>query len=317
MTTPKRVVLLLNPTSGKGRATAAAPVAIARLQERGHQVVQVVGSDAADALARLRAAIAEAPTDAVVACGGDGTVHLCLQAVAGSDVPLGILPCGTGNDSAMLLGLPKDPLAGADVIADALAAGRSRDVDAGHAVSADGIQRWFLGVLSSGFDSMVNERANTMTWPSGQARYVRAILAELRVFKPVPYEMVLDEGLDTEIRQEKRGMLVAVGNGVSYGGGMKVCPSALIDDGFLSVTFLDELSTPTFLRVFPTVYNGTHVKRAEVHVHSATTVRLDAPGQVAYADGERIGPLPVEIRVMPHAVRLLVSPDAAQEPSGA
>ena len=101
-------------------------------------------------------------------------------------------------------------------------------------------------------------------------------------------------------------MLVAVGNGTQYGGGMKVCPSALLDNGLLSVTFLDELPTRTFLRVFPTVFRGTHVTRPEVHEHTATTVRLDAPGQVAYADGERVGPLPVEVAIDAGAVRLLV-----------
>jgi diacylglycerol kinase (ATP) len=302
-----RVVLLLNPTSGKGRAAQSAPVAVARLQDRGIEVVQVVGHDAEDARARVRAAIEAAPTAGVVACGGDGTVHLCLQEVAGTEVGLGIVPAGTGNDSAKHLGLPADARAAADVIADAVLAGRVREVDAGFAVSADGVQRWFLAVMSSGFDSLVNERANTMTWPSGQARYLRAILAELRVFKPVPYLMVLDEGTDAEVRVEQRGMLVAVGNGTSYGGGMKVCPGALIDDGRLAVTFLGELSTPTFLRVFPTVYKGTPIERPEVAEYAARTVSLDAPGQVAYADGERIGPLPVAVRVEPGAVRLLVA----------
>jgi diacylglycerol kinase (ATP) len=302
-------VLLVNPTSGRGDASTAAPIAARRLRERGHDVVQVAGVDAEDALARLRAAVAEAPTSAVVACGGDGTVNLCLQVVAGTDLALGILPFGTGNDSATQLGVPRDAAAAADVVADALAEGRRRVVDAGRAVSADGVDRWFLAVLSSGFDSLVNERANVMTWPKGQARYLRAILAELRVFKPVPYVMVLDAGTAHEVRQEKKGMLVAVGNGTQYGGGMKVCPGALMDDGLLAVTFLDELSTPTFLRVFPRVYKGTHVARPEVHEHAATTVSLDAPGQVAYADGERIGPLPVDIRVVPGAVRLLVPPE--------
>jgi len=87
---------------------------------------------------------------------------------------------------------------------------------------------------------------------------------------------------------------------------MKVCPGALPDDGLLSVTFLDELPTATFLRVFPSVYKGTHVTRTEVHEHTGLTVRLEAPGQVAYADGERIGPLPVEVGVAPGAVALLV-----------
>jgi diacylglycerol kinase (ATP) len=306
-----RVVLLLNPTSGKGRASASAPVAVAALQDRGFDVVQVVGHDAEDAAARLRRAVGDAPTAAVVGCGGDGTVNLCLQAVAGTDVPLGIVPAGTGNDVATHVGMPKGAAEAAAVIADALTAGRRRVVDAGRAVSADGVDRWFLGVLSSGFDSMVNERANVMTWPSGQARYLRAILAELRSFRAVPYVMVVDEGLPTELREEKTGMLVAVGNGTSYGGGMRVCPGALMDDGLLSLIFLDEVSTPRFLRVFPRVFKGTHVEIPEVHEHVARTVRLDAPGQVAYADGERIGPLPVEVRVVPAAVSLLVPPSGA------
>ena len=309
-----RVVLLVNPSSGKGRASKAAPIAVQRLQERGFEVVTVIGSDYDDALERLRRAVAEEPTAAVVSCGGDGTVHLCLQVVAESGVPLGILPAGTGNDNASMHGAGKDLDATASALADALAVGRIRTVDAGACIAADGEERWFLGVLSSGFDSMVNERANRMTVPPGQSRYIAAILAELRVFKAVPYVMVLDEGTESSTRVDKRGMLVAVGNGWQYGGGMKVCPGAEFDDGLLSVTFLDELSTPTFLRVFPKVFAGTHVSRPEVHEHTARTVRLEGPGQVAYADGERIGPLPVEIRVVPGAVRVLVPSTEASAP---
>lgn len=301
-----RILLLLNPSSGKGRASLSAPLAEQRFQQRGLIVEQVLGSDFYDALARLRAAVEADPPDAVVACGGDGTVHLCLQAVAGTGVALGMLPFGTGNDNASFHGMPSDPVAAADAIVDALLSGRPKVVDAGRAVSVDGVDRWFLGVLSSGFDSMVNERANRMTWPKGNARYLAAILAELRTFKAVPYVMELDAGTESASRVEKRGMLVAVGNSTQYGGGMQVCPGALADDGLLSVTFLDELSTPTFLRVFPRVYKGTHVERPEVHEHTAVSVRLEAPQQVAYADGERIGPLPVDIRVVPGAVRLLV-----------
>jgi diacylglycerol kinase (ATP) len=306
MTTGPRVLVLVNPSSGRGRASLAAPVVVQRLQEHGHHVVQVVGSGFDDALARLREEIDAAETAAVIACGGDGTVHLCLQAVAGTDVPLGLVAAGTGNDNATMHGAGPDVATSAEALARAITTGRVRTVDAGRASSADGVARWFLGVLSSGFDSQVNERANAMSWPHGQARYLAAILAELRVFRPIPYEMVLDEGLATEERVAKRGMLVAVGNGWMYGGGMRVCPGAAVDDGLLAVTFLDEISTPTFLRVFPSVFKGTHVERPEVHEHSAVTVRLSAPGQVAYADGERIGPLPVSIEVVPRAVRLLV-----------
>jgi diacylglycerol kinase (ATP) len=301
-----RVVLVVNPASDKGRAPRAAPSVVQAFQDRGFEVVTVIGSSFEDALERLRAAVAAAPTRAVISCGGDGTVHLCLQVVAGTDLPLAMVAAGSGNDNATMHGSPADPGEAARLLADALVNDRIAEVDAGFAVSADGVERWYLGVLSSGFDSLVNERANAMSRPSGHSRYLVAILAELRVFKAVPYVMVLDEGLVSESRHEKRGMLVAVGNGSQYGGGMKVCPNASFDDGALSVTFLDELSTATFLRVFPTVYKGTHIRRPEVHEHTASTVRLDAPGQVAYADGERIGPLPVEIRVVPRAVRILV-----------
>ena len=301
-----RVTLLVNPTSRKGRAGAAAPHVAARLRERGHEVSQVQGTDAEHAVGILREVVDAGGADAVVACGGDGTVHLALQVLAGSGIPLGIAALGTGNDSATLLGVPTDPRAAADVVADALDEGRVRVVDAGRATSADGVQRWFLGVMSSGFDSVVNERANQMTWPSGQARYLRAILSVLRTFTPIPYEMVLDEGLDTEVRHTGLGMLVAVGNGSQYGGGMKVCPGARMDDGLLAVTFLDGLTKTRFLRVFPTVFSGRHVEQPEVHEHVARTVSLSAPGQIAYADGERIGPLPVRIEVVRDAVRLLV-----------
>jgi len=301
-----RVLMLVNPTSGKGRASSGAPAAEARLRERGLEVVHIQGVDAEHAMTSLREELDAAPAAGVVACGGDGTVHLVLQVVAGSGVPMGILPLGTGNDSANLFGVPKDPVQAADLIADCLLSGTSRTVDVGRAVTADGVDRVFLAVLSSGFDSMVNERANTMTWPTGQARYLRAILAELRSFKPVPYRMVIDEGLASQHVHEGTGMLVAVGNGTQYGGGMKVCPGALPDDGLLSITFLDELPTATFLRVFPSVYKGTHVSRPEVHEHTGVTVSLDAPGQVAYADGERLGPLPVQVGVQPGAVQLLV-----------
>jgi diacylglycerol kinase (ATP) len=240
--------------------------------------------------------------DALVACGGDGTVHLALQAVAGTQTPLGVVPLGTGDDNARLLGIPRGDLGAA---ADVIAHGTVRTWDAAEVVAADGERRWFLGVLSSGFDSLVNERANRMSWPKGQARYLVGIVAELRTFRPVPYRVVLD---GTEIRG--LGMLVAVGNGSSYGGGMQVCPGAQPDDGLLDLTWLHELGKPTFLRVFPRVYKGTHVEHPAVSTHRVTRITLDAPGQVAYADGERIGPLPIEVTVRPGALRVLVPKDA-------
>jgi diacylglycerol kinase (ATP) len=173
-------------------------------------------------------------------------------------------------------------------------AGTTRAVDLGR---ADG--RWFAGVLGSGFDSMVNERANRMSWPTGRSRYNLAILAELRVFRPVPFVLELDGE-----RWETEAMLVAVGNGSSYGGGMRVCPDARLDDGLLDVTVLGPISKPEFLRVFPSVYKGTHVHHRAVTVRRARTVVLSSPGVTAYADGERVAALPVRCDAVPAALQV-------------
>jgi len=306
--TSASVVLLANPASGRGRSVTAAQTTAQRLRSFGIDATVITGSSVDDAQARLADALHDHSPVAVIACGGDGTVSMCLQAVAGTGIALGILPVGTGNDNATSLGVPTDPVEAADLIADVIARGSYVIVDAGKATAADGVSRWFLGVLSSGFDSSVNARANAMTWPAGQARYLAAIVGELRVFKAVGYQLVLDEGLPSETHIAKPGMLVAVANGRQYGGGMQVAPDALMDDGLLDITFLDELSTPTFLRVFPTVYKGTHVRRAEVHQHRATTLTIDAPDQTAYADGELVGPLPVHVEIAPGAVRVLARP---------
>ncbi len=294
---PRRVVLLINPTSGRGRGGRNAPLAADRLRARGVHVVEVCGQSADESFELARQALDEG-ADALVACGGDGTVHLALQLVAGTETPLGIIPVGTGDDNARTLGLP---LADAEAAADIVASGHVRTVDAGRISAADGVQRWFLGVMSSGFDSAVNERANTISWPKGQARYLVSILGELRVFKPLPYTVVIDD-----VHHDGKAMLVAVGNGVSYGGGMKVCPSAIVDDGELSVLFLAELGKPTFLRVLPKVFSGTHVTHPAVTEYSGRRIHLDAPDQIVYADGERVGPLPADIEVAPGAVRVIV-----------
>jgi len=144
---------------------------------------------------------------------------------------------------------------------------------------------------------MVNERANRMSWPRGRSRYNLAILAELRTFRPIPF--VLDFDGDT---WHTEAMLVAVGNGPSYGGGMMVCPDARLDDGHLDVTVLGPMSKPEFIRVFPTVYKGTHVGHPAVTVRQARSVTLTAEGVTAYADGERVSVLPVTCAAVPGAL---------------
>ena len=146
---------------------------------------------------------------------------------------------------------------------------------------------WFAAILSTGFDSIVNEKANTMSWPKGPMKYNAAIAIELPRFKPRHYEITLD---DRTISTE--AMLIAVSNGRSYGGGMLVCPAANICDGLFDVMVLHPVSTVEFIKVFPRVFAGTHVSHPAVEIVRSRTVRIESKA-VAYADGERIGQLPI------------------------
>jgi diacylglycerol kinase (ATP) len=288
------LAVLVNPTAGKGRAAGIVAAVTERLRATGSNVAILVGTDAADAQKLARQAIADG-VDALVALGGDGMVHLALNVVAGTSTPLGIIPAGTGNDLAHTLGLPaKDPVAAASVLATRLAEG-GRPMDAVRAGD-----KWFGCVLGAGFDSRVNDRANRMTWPRGRMRYNLAILAELRVFKPLPFVLELDGE-----RWETEAMLVAVGNAKSYGAGMKVTPDAEVDDGLVDVQVLGPVSKPEFLKTFPKVFKGTHVSHPAVTIRRARVVSLSSPDVTAYADGEYLADLPITCETVAGAVRVL------------
>ncbi|MFD5570592.1 diacylglycerol kinase [Streptomyces cadmiisoli] len=291
------ITLFVNPTAGRGRGARAARPAASALRAAGFQVRTVMGENPEDALARARAAVADG-TGALVAVGGDGMVNLALHAVAGTDTPLGLVPAGTGNDFARALGLPiRDPDAAGRGVAEGLRDDRIRAIDLGRVGD-----RWFGTVLASGFDSRVNDRGNRMRWPSGRLKYDVAMIAELAAFRPFPYRITLDDGAVTEIE----ATLVAVGNGPSYGGGMRICPGADPGDGLFDVTVVGDCSRTTLLRVFPTVYRGGHIGHPKVSVHRASQVELMAEGITGYADGEPLGPLPLTARCIPGAVRVVV-----------
>jgi diacylglycerol kinase (ATP) len=237
---------------------------------------------------------------ALVSVGGDGTVHLALQAVAGTGVPFGPVPAGTGNDFAVQTGLPAAPLDAADAIAAALRADRTVPIDLGRLTGADGTRRWFGGVLAAGFDAIVNEKANRMRWPRGPRRYDLAILVELARLRPRHYKLVLDgERMDLD------AVLVAVGNCASYGGGMRICPDADPTDGLLDVVVAGPIGRLTLVRVKPRIYSGTHVAHPAVSSYRARTIELAADGITAYADGERAVALPLTVEAVPGALQLL------------
>ncbi|NGO75339.1 diacylglycerol kinase [Streptomyces sp. YC504] len=290
------ITLFVNPTAGRGRGAHAAQPAARAFRDAGFFVRTVVGEDADDALRRAREAVGQG-TGALVAVGGDGMINLALQAVAGTDTPLGIVAVGTGNDFARALGLPiRDPEAAGRLAARALKGATTRAVDLGRIGD-----RLFGTVLACGFDSRVNDRGNRMRWPSGRFKYDLAMIAELAAFKPFPFRIRLDDGPV----QDVDATLIAVGNGSSYGGGMRICPSAAVDDGLFDVTVVGDCSRATLLKVFPRVYKGTHVDHPKVTVHRAAKITVEAAGITGYADGEPLGPLPLTAVCVPGAVRVL------------
>jgi diacylglycerol kinase (ATP) len=322
--TGARIGLVVNPASGAGRGAAVGRRAAERLRGLGHDVRDLSGPDALTAR-RLAEDATRDPAgvhgvDALVVVGGDGMVHLGAGVVAGTDVPLGVVPAGTGNDVARAWGLPPDPVAAVDVLDRCLREGLRRPVDAVRVMrpGAQGAPAWAVGVTAAGFDAVVNERANGWRWPRGAARYNLAIARELPVFRPVPYRLVLD---GEEWRTE--GLLVAVANTSSYGGGMRIAPDARCDDGLLDVVVVTPVSLPRFVRLFPRVYAGTHVEVDAVEVRRARSVEVavDPAGRhprqiVAYGDGERIGDLPRCFEAVPGAVRVLVPPPVVAATGG-
>jgi diacylglycerol kinase (ATP) len=252
----------------------------------------LAGRDADEALDIARQCVADG-VDTLVVCGGDGMVHLAVQAVAGTGTPLGIVPAGTGNDVARYFDLPRrDPRAATERVL----AGRTRTVDLARSGS-----QYFTTVMCAGFDAVVNERANRMTWPRGQMRYNIATLAELRVFQPLPYTLQLD---DREVQLE--AMLVAVGNGPSFGGGLRITEGAILDDGFLDVVIIKPITKPDLIRTYPKLFKGTHIHHPQYEHHLVRSVTVAAPGIVSYADGERFGPLPLTVECAPGALTVLV-----------
>lgn len=288
---PRDIALLINPTAGKGMAARAGAAALGRLRSAGLTVRSLVGRDADESLDLARRAVAEG-IDALVICGGDGMVNVGIQAVAETPTPIGIIPAGTGNDVARYFDLPrKDPLAAAQRLID----GKVSSID----LVRVGV-KYFATVMAAGFDAVVNERANRMTWPKGQMRYNLATLMELRTFEPLPYTLELD-GRTLSFS----AMLVAIGNGPSFGGGLRITEGAQLDDGLLDVVVIKPMSKLELVRTYPRLFKGTHTTHPQYEHHLARTVTVAAPGIVGYADGERFGALPLTLECVPGALSVL------------
>lgn len=289
--------MAVNPAAAFGRNRDVGGAVVDRLAREGHEPV-VLREENLELLRRETEEAVARGVDGLVVVGGDGMVSLGVNVLADSGVPLGLVAAGTGNDFARALGVPfDDPARGLDALIDALARPPSA-VDVAMVRHGELTTRYGV-VLSAGFDAVVNERANRMVRPSGPSRYLFALARELATFRPRDYVLEIDG-----VRRSQRAMLVSVANTSSLGGGLRIVPDADLTDGLLDVFIVHPIGRIGLLRVLPKVYRGAHVDHPAVEFVRARRVRIEADDVVAYADGERIGALPVEVEVAPGALRV-------------
>lgn len=303
--------LVVNPSAGRGRARKLLPKVVTELVTSlpGADVRVHLAGSFVEAEAHCRRAVAEARearddrrADALLVMGGDGMMHLGANACAGTMTPLGLIPAGTGNDSCRGLGLPPaDAVAAARVVVR----GGTRRIDLAR-VTGDLVRgaggaghEYVLSVVSTGYDALVNLRANHATFPRGRLRYVWSATLELARFDPHPYRLVIDG----EAR-ELPAILVGIGNAGYVGGGMAMCPSADVTDGLLDLTVVHPVSRTTFIRLLPSLFTGAFVRDPAVEQLRAREVVVDGDGLYGMADGEELGRVPLTVSAAPQALTI-------------
>jgi diacylglycerol kinase (ATP) len=297
------VVVVANPTAGRGKGARLIPRIDALLRSLGvpHALRICEGPKEPERLAR--AAAAEG-AEIVAALGGDGQVGACANGVFDTETALAVIPSGTGNDFARHMGLNrKDPLGAARL----LSSPRFKAIDVA-TVTTPERQRYFVNVGGAGFDSEVNEHANKVRRLRGTPKYVYSTFVTLARFTPAEFLVKVDGE-----EHPFKGMMLAVGNGSSYGGGMKVTPDARYDDGVLDVCVIQELPKWQFVKTFPKVFTGKHAAHPAVTMLRGKEIEISAerPFQV-YADGEPVGHLPATFSVVPASLRLVVPPESVR-----
>lgn len=310
--TALRVALLVNPASGKGRGSSAAAKAERRLRERGAEVYRHQSASAAE-MKTLAVAAYKEQIDVLAIVGGDGTLAMVINELCQGapdsvlQLPIALIPAGTGNDFARALGIPYEGADAATRAADLALSGKVRRVDLGEASCPDG-HAYFLTVAALGFDAFVSERTNRLRWPRGAARYYLALLLELLRLRVLQYRIRAGDAGETV----RPGIVLAVGNTSSYGGGMPICSGADASDALLDLTHISPLGRWKFLRLFPLLLRAAHLARAEVHTARFDEAHISAPGLVVYADGERVGTGSVTLRAVPAALPMLLAKESQQ-----
>lgn len=288
----------MNPVAGGNRGAQVGAEVISLLSQSGHPVVNLSGANLVEARAHAEAAIGANSIDALVVVGGDGMAHLGTNLCAGKNILMAIIPAGTGNDAAAMLGMPLTNTAeSVRLVLGGLISPKKIDVIK---VSHGGKVTWALGSASAGFDALAAARANAISWPKGPMRYYVAMLLELAKFKPIKYQSVVDGN-----PRDFEAMLCVVSNTGIYGGGMLVVPGASVTDAKLDVLLVKKMSRLKFVTIFPRVYKGTHITDKDVEIFKASKISITASGMPIYSDGEYVGQAPFETEVVPGALTII------------
>lgn len=290
-----RYRIVVNPAAGRGRSLKIWQGLEPLARQLGLEYSVHITTGPGDATIQARAA-ADQGYDAVVAMGGDGTIAEVVNAIAGGETPLGVIPAGTGNDYVRSAALPQDP----GRALRALVAPRRRRLDVGRVNG-----RFFVNVGGAGFDAEVAHFSNTKAkFLSGTPAYVFSVVWTLISYRPTRLLLTMDgEAREVQVT------MIAVGNGSHYGGGMWIVPEAKMDDGLLDVCVIGPMGRGELLAALPSVFKGKHVTHPKIGFYQARTVglRVLEPGRTVYAhaDGEPLGALPLEFSVAPGAQTVL------------
>lgn len=286
------IALVVNSTSGGGKGRRFGEKLVRTLSQSGLHFTLIREKSLKESLTTFERIHEKDPFTTIVSVGGDGLAHALFPTAIKYRIPILVAPAGTGNDFARSIGtFGLD----AEKLVSLMISRTPVNVDMG-LVQHKGVDIWFGQVLSTGFDSLVNERANDYKFIKGKLKYVIATARELPFFVPRTYKISIDGK-----SRETGSMLVAIANGKSYGGGMQVCPDADFQDGLFDVLLLKPIPVREFIRVFPRVFSGKHISHPAVEIQRCSSITLES-NAIAYADGERIGPLPITATVVPAAM---------------
>lgn len=287
--------IVFNPHAGRGRALHDEAQLIAALRRYELHYVLVRTARIGHAHELAADAARSGRYSAVVVAGGDGTLNEVVNGVLGSDVPLGIVPVGTGNDFCKVLGLQPGQIGEA---VRRLAQGVALPIDAGRANG-----RAFINMLGCGLEAQTAVEALRLSRLRGFPVYVLALLRALRSYRS-PMIRVLLDGETVEYPM----LMVSAGNGRCVGGGFWVTPAAEIDDGRLDVCLVRDMPLHDILRHVPKLLNGTHTGLAQVRMARVTNLVIEPASPVpVHVDGELLGTALtcVEVTTLPGALRLI------------